>query len=385
MCRELTNSIKKAAYDIGFDLVGIAPVGKYPETQWYKQWLQKGFAGEMGYMGRDPERRGDVANLLSGAKSVITCGLNYNTDHPYSTSLHDKDKGWVSRYAWGDDYHELIHSYLKQLLTCIQGCVDSNLNARIYVDTGPVLERAYAKYGAVGWVGKNTCIINQQIGSWLFLGEIITDIELDYDSPVPDRCGTCTMCIDACPTDALVAAYELDSRLCISYLTIELKGPVPSRLRDKIDNNVYGCDICQDVCPWNKSAGVTDEHAFIPREGLLAPDLADLAVLTPEEFNKKFKDSAVKRTKRRGLLRNTLIAIGNSGNPDFVKAVKKCLKDPEPLVRVHAAWALWKLMGEGSKDILEAQLSREEDNVVRSEITDLLVEIEGLRSRCVST
>ncbi len=240
------------------------------------------------------------------------------------------------------------------------------------MDTGPVLERMYGKYAGVGWVGKNTCLINQEIGSWIFVGEIITDIELEYDIPVADRCGTCTKCIDACPTDAIIEPYVLDSRQCISYLTIELKNKIPSELRDGIQNNIYGCDICQDVCPWNKRASISESKHFRPREGLYNPDLSSLSALSPDDFRELFKGSPIKRTKRRGLLRNIMVAMGNSGDKDFIPDIKKCLKDEEPLVRAHAVWALWKLEGEESRQVLFNHKSVEDDDMVNHEIDSIL-------------
>lgn len=341
----LTKSIKEKALKIGFDLVGISPVDSFPENQFYKEWLARGFAGEMKYMERDPEQRTNVKNLLPGAKSVISCGMNYNTDYPYSIDETDKNKGWISRYAWGDDYHDVVKERLLLLEEHIREISPRDIKTRAYVDTGPVLERVYGKYSGVGWYGKNTCLINQDIGSWIFLSELMTDLELDYDSPLPDRCGTCTMCLDACPTGALRAPYILDSNLCISYLTIEFRGKIPFGLREKMDNNIYGCDICQDVCPWNRKAKVSENESFQPRESLYNPDLADLSRLSIEEFRRVFKNSPIKRAKRKGFIRNVMVAMGNSGNRAFIPYIKEVLKDDEPMIRSHAAWALWKLEG----------------------------------------
>jgi epoxyqueuosine reductase len=326
-------------------------------------------------MERSPERREDAGRVVPGAKSVITCGLNYNTDLPYSTEAGDKRRGWIARYAWGDDYHAVMDDKLKALEEFISRGAEERVASRRYVDTGPVLERVYGKYGGIGWTGKNTCLINQEIGSWIFLGEIITGLELEYDSPAPDRCGTCTRCIDACPTGAISEAYVLDSRLCISYLTIELKGGIPARLRDGIDNNIFGCDICQDVCPWNRKAEKTAEPGFQPREGLYNPGLRSFAGLGQDEFSARFRGSPIKRTKRKGLLRNVLIAMGNSGDKDLVPAVEEYLADEEPLVRAHAAWALWKLEGRASRDRLLERLKIEDDPLVLEEIGAILTGI----------
>jgi len=367
-----TKSIKDKALGLGFDLVGISPADCFPENQYYKQWLRHGFSGEMKYLDRSPERRERLQRVLPNAKSVISCALNYNTEYPYSVDERDKSKGWISRYAWGDDYHEIIEDKLRALLNHIGEEASGEVSSKLYVDTGPVLERVYGKYAGVGWVGKNTCLINQEIGSWIFIGEIITSLELDYDIPVPDRCGTCTRCIDSCPTGAILEPYILDSRLCISYLTIELKDKIPLELREGIHNNIYGCDICQDVCPWNRRAQITDGPEFQPRDDLYNPDLSYLSGLSIEDFRYVFKKSPIKRTKRRGLLRNVMIAMGNSGNEDFVPHIKECLNDEEPLVRAHAAWALWKIEGPCSKEILLHHKSVETDDKVIEEI-DLLL------------
>jgi epoxyqueuosine reductase len=374
--RRLTAEIKRRTRTLGFDLVGISPAGPLPDGQRYKDWLSMGHAGEMHYLERRVERREDIRNILPGAKSVITCGLNYNTDAPYSTSCRDNKKGWVARYAWGDDYHDVMDEKLSALSDFIRAAAPGTAEIMRYSDTGPVLERAHARYGGAGWIGKNTCLINQETGSWIFLGELITDLELEYDSTVPDRCGTCTRCIDACPTGALTAPYTLDSRRCISYLTIELKDKIPFDLRDGIGSNIFGCDICQDVCPWNRKAPVTDEASFQARPGLYNPGLVAVSSLGPDEFRALFKGSPVKRTKRRGLIRNALVAIGNSGDADFVPVVNECLGDEEPLVRIHALWALWKLEGKGSLGALLSVRESESDQSVIEEIDNILESME---------
>jgi epoxyqueuosine reductase len=373
----LTKSIKEKGLEIGFDLVGISPVDSFPENQFYKEWLARGFAGEMRYMERDPEKREDIRKVFPEAKSVISCGMNYNTDYPYSINQADTNKGWISRYAWGDDYHEVIKERLLLLEEHVREIVPKDIKSRVYADTGPVLERVYGKYSGIGWYGKNTCLINQDIGSWIFLGELITDLGLDYDSPVPDRCGTCTMCIDACPTHALREPYILDSNLCISYLTIEFRGKIPSDLREKLDNNIFGCDICQDVCPWNRRAKVSEYESFQPRNSSYSPDLVYLSQLSVEEFRKVFRNSPVKRAKRKGFIRNVMVAMGNSGHKAFIPYIKEALKDDEALIRAHAAWALWKLEGNESCDTLSKHFNVETDNSVREEIESILLKIES--------
>lgn len=402
--RTITDSIKGWALEIGFDLVGVAPVGPFPESQFYKVWLDRGYEGEMAYMARDPEKRSSAANLLKGAKSVISCALNYNTDLPYSTDCSgdcsgdssgpcsEQGRGWISRYAWGEDYHDIITKMLSELDARIREGAARSIDTKIYVDTGPVLDKVYAKYSGIGWIGKNTCIINQQAGSWLFIGELITDLELEYDTPPPDRCGSCTRCIDACPTDAIVDPYVLDSNLCVSYLTIELKGGIPVELREGVGANVYGCDICQDVCPWNRKAAVTESKDFLPKDSprdspreselsLFMPDLDKLASLSPEDFRTVFRKSPIKRTKRRGLLRNAAVAMGNSGLAKFSTVLDVLLADEEPLVRAHAAWALWKLGGRGAKNALESSLGNEQDELVIEEIKGILSKIASSQSQ----
>ncbi len=364
---ELTNSIKNRALSL-FDLVGVSPVGPFPENQFYKEWLAKGHAANMNYMGKNPEKREDIKSFIPRARSVISCALNYNTDRPYSTENVDKKRGWIARYAWGDDYHEEIKERLNTLRQYIETITPEEPQMRLYVDTGPVLERNYAKYAGIGWVGKNTCLINQEIGSWILIGEIITSLELEYDSPAPERCGTCTKCIDECPTDAIIEPYELDSRLCISYLTIELKDKIPVELREAIGNQVFGCDICQDVCPWNRKAETTADTMFQPREGLYNPELSTLAGLDVEEFRALFKGSPIKRTKRRGLLRNAVVAIGNSGESEFIPVLQGALMDEEPLVRAHAVWALYKIQGAGALNALLEHKKNEPDQSVIDEI-----------------
>jgi epoxyqueuosine reductase len=381
----LTKSVKGKALELGFDLVGVSPVDLFPEIQFYKKWLARGFAGEMRYMERDPEKREDIGKIVPGAKSVISCGVNYNTEYPYSVDESDRNKGWISRYAWGDDYHDVMNERLLSLEGHVREYAPKDIRSRVYVDTGPVLERVYGKYSGIGWYGKNTCLINQDIGSWIFLGEIITDLELDYDSPVPDRCGTCTRCIDACPTSALIEPYVLDSNLCISYLTIEFRGRIPFGLREKLDNNIYGCDICQDVCPWNREAKVSESESFRPRDPLYNPDLIFLSQLSIEEFRRVLKNSPIKRAKRSGFIRNVMVAMGNSGNKAFIPHIEEALKDEEALVRTHAAWALWKLVGDQSFDKLSKHLNVEADDLVREEIVSILnlsdLELQSTKSK----
>ncbi|TDJ03906.1 MAG: tRNA epoxyqueuosine(34) reductase QueG [Caldithrix sp.] len=355
----LTKKIKHKAHLLGFELVGVAPVEPVPELSFYKEWIEAGYAGKMEYLARNPDKRTDVREVVAEAKSVVVCALIYHTRHPLSTEQNDPGRGWISRYAWGDDYHNVIQEKLYELIDFIKAESPDEVISRLYVDTGPVVDRVFAKYAGIGWFGKNTCIINQQKGSWFFLGEIITNLELDYDSTVPDRCGTCNRCIEACPTDAILEPYVLDSRLCISYLTIELRDEIPVELREPMGNHIFGCDICQDVCPWNHRAAATDKPAFQPREGLLNPDLEEIAKLSIEEFREKFRQSPVKRAKYAGFLRNVAVAMGNSGNSKFLSVLEELSEHEEPLVSGHAKWAVEKIHGVEENNLL-ANTQREE-------------------------
>jgi len=281
------------------------------------------------------------------ARSVIVCAINYNTDHPYSTELHDPSRGWISRYAWSrEDYHDAVLRRLQKVEAAVHEAVQESepqLITRSYVDTGPIVERVFAKYAGVGWIGKNTCIINQQIGSWLFLGVILTSLELTPDVPAPDRCGTCTRCIEACPTDAILAPYQLDANRCIAYLTIEKRGAIPEGPPSCIGHQVFGCDICQDVCPWNRKAPTTTAPEFSAREGLVNPALDWLAEMSAEGFRETFRGSPIRRTKRSGLRRNAVIAMGNSGNRQFLPLLEALIVDEDEGVADGARWAVQKL------------------------------------------
>jgi epoxyqueuosine reductase len=354
---DLPTRIKRCARDAGFDLCGIAPVRDFGELHVFPVWIADGKHGEMKYMEARDEtgelKRASLARVAPWARSVIVCAINYNTAHPYSTQVRKEDasRGWISRYAWArEDYHDAVLRRLQQIEDELRGLLDatgSSLQLRSYVDTGPLIERVYAKYAGVGWIGKNTCIINQQLGSWLFLGVILTSLELTAGRPAPDRCGTCTRCITACPTQAIVAPGALDARLCISYLTIEKRGEIPDELRSGMGRHVFGCDICQDVCPWNRKAPLTSAEEFEPREDLVNPALDWLAEMQQEGFLEVFRESPVKRAKLSGLRRNAVIAMANSGDKKFVPTLKKLCEDSDPVVAEHARWAVARL-GQGS-------------------------------------
>jgi epoxyqueuosine reductase len=281
------------------------------------------------------------------AKSLICTGLVYNTPNPSIGDADPVEQGWVSRYAWGEDYHPLIRARLLALAAAIEQ-ETGPFDFKVAVDTSPLLERVYAHHAGLGWIGKNTCLINQQIGSWVLLGEILTSLELEPDQPVPFRCGTCTRCVEACPTAALVPtglaggpAYALNSERCISYWTIELHGAIPAAGREQMGAHLFGCDICQDVCPWNRRAATTAEPAFQPRNML--PQLEDIAALTEEEFNERFAGSPIERSRYRGFLRNVAIVMGNSGNRKFLETLRRMADGPDPVIQEHASWAIERL------------------------------------------
>jgi epoxyqueuosine reductase len=343
--------VKGAAQQAGFDLAGIAPATDSPELQCFPEWIAAGYAGDMKYMeARDEQgtlKRASLSRVAPWARSVIVCAINYNTDHPYSTETQDQSRGWISRYAWShEDYHEAVLRRVKQVEDAIHeevGESEPQLITRSYVDTGPIVERVFAKYAGVGWIGKNTCIINQKIGSWLFLGVILTSLEITPNVPAPDRCGTCTRCIEACPTNAILAPYKLDSNRCISYLTIEKRGSIPEEQRAGMGRHVFGCDICQDVCPWNRKAPATTAPEFSPREALVNPALDWLAEMSSEEFRDTFRGSPIRRAKRSGLRRNAVIAIGNSGKLEFLPLLEKLILDEDLSLAESARWALARL------------------------------------------
>ena len=349
---EITSLVKQAARDAGFELAGVAPVRDFAELKHFPEWIDAGFAGEMKYLeGRNEAgelKRGSLHSAVPWARSVIVCATNYNTAQPYSTEVSDSTRGWISRYAWGsEDYHDSALRRLREVEAKLQRAHaeinGEQLRTWCYVDTGPLVERVYAKYAGIGWIGKNTCILNQQQGSWLFLGVILTSIELTPDLPAPDRCGSCTRCIEACPTDAFIGPYQLDATRCISYLTIEKRGSIPEDMREGMGRHVFGCDICQDVCPWNRKAPASEAGEFQPREGSVNPALAWLAEMGPEEFRNRFRGSPVRRTKLSGIRRNAVIAMGNSGDRGFVSLLERLSHDQDAVVAEHATWALRKL------------------------------------------
>ena len=348
---EIKAALAQAATDAGFELFGIAPVNDFPELEYFPRWIAAGHAGEMKYMAaRDDQgrwKRSSLAHAAPWARSVVVCAINYNTAQPYSTQTGNPSQGWISRYAWGGDYHDSVMQRLRRVDVALQNVTAADdLVTRCYVDTGPIVERVVAKYAGIGWLGKNTCLINQKLGSWLFLGVILTSLDLtspEETLPAPDRCGSCTRCIDACPTDAFIAPYQLDSNKCISYLTIEKRGSIPEAVRAGVGRHVFGCDICQDVCPWNRKAPATIADDFQPRPELLNPDLEWLAQMGADDFRRTFQNSPVLRAKPTGLRRNAILAMGNSGDRKFLPLLKQLLIDKDEVIRETAAWASDKL------------------------------------------
>ena len=368
--------IVEQAKSLGFDLCGVVCADKFPELENTSEWLARGYAGEMKYLS-DP-RRDDPRKVLPGVRSIIVSLLNYNTEHPFSTDAtlaaqEDEPRAWISRYAWGDDYHEVLGERLLALIALLRERYTEPFQARAYVDTGPVQERVLAKYAGLGWLGKNTLLLNQTLGSYFFLGVILTTLDLEptlsaEELPPPDLCGSCRQCLDACPTQAFVEPYVLDARKCISYLTIELRGSIPHELRESMGNHVFGCDICQDVCPWNRRAPVSTLGQFQPRvfpsdgsngvgarssssnESFFLPRLEWLLDLSEPDFRKLSRGSPVKRTKWRGLLRNACIAVGNSGLKPGAAAynricnsLKKLAACNDSVVAESAQWALSRI------------------------------------------
>jgi len=374
--------IKARAIELGFDLCGIAPADSFPELAFLDEWLARGYAGEMAWMARNANRRADVRNVVPGARSVIVTGTIYNTDsvrlkadptddairiraglqQPTASGEHHRGgpasagpaDASIARYALGDDYHDVLKARLDALLAWMRAESSAPFDARAYVDTGPVQERVYAQYAGIGWIGKNTCLINAEHGSFLFLAEIITTLALDPDTQALEQCGSCRRCLDACPTGALVDAGVLDSTRCLSYLTIELRGGIPEHYRPAIGTHVYGCDICQDVCPHNQPASVSSDPPWQARTGLDLPRLVDLWQRPDADLRKLLKGSAMTRAKLTGLRRNIAVAIGNSGDPEALAALEQKRDDQpsaaDPVVVEHIQWALISVHGRRCSD-----------------------------------
>jgi epoxyqueuosine reductase len=333
--------VKRQARDAGFDEARIAAAEAPAVLAHFKAWAESGRAGVMDYLVSQADRRSDATVAFPWARSVIVAALQYDTPYPYSTQA-PAESAWIARYAWGDDYHDAVRARLEALRAAL-GLAFGPFESRAYVDTGPVAEKAYAVAAGVGSYGKNTCVLNQRLGSWFFIGVLITDLDLAPDAPTSDICGTCRACLDACPTAAFPEPYVLDARRCISYLTIEVKDAIDPDLRGSMGRHVFGCDICQDVCPWNRKRAVSGGASFEPRPGNVAPSFEELARLSPEEFQRRFRKNPIKRSKRRGLLRNVAVALGNAGSAEHVGLLEGLAHDEDPIVREHAAWGLERL------------------------------------------
>jgi epoxyqueuosine reductase len=366
----LEHRIKAQAYGLGFDLVGIVRTGPAPTIDWFERWLRAGHAGEMGYLERGAEKRRDTRRPVEGARSAVVVAMDYGGREP---------AGPVARYARGDDYHDVMEARLRSLHRCVNAWLGAPVRGKAYVDTGPLLERDLGRLAGFGWFGKNTMLINPRLGSFFFLGALLLDADLEPDPPFEaGRCGNCTQCLDACPTGALVEPGVLDARRCVSYLTIELKGEIPVELRHRIGGLLYGCDICQEVCPWNvKFARALDaDSPFAARRALGDKDARalarDLLHMTPDDFAAAFTGSPMKRAKLRGLKRNAAVALGNIGTTEDSDVLVRALHHHEALVRSHAAWALGRLAGPASAAALRDRLEAEPDEGVRADLRSAL-------------
>ena len=362
-----SGALKAEARQLGFDLVGIAPAVTPTGLNEFKQWLERGYAGEMRYLKRRETAYGNPGYVMDCVKSVVMLAINYCTKHSPS---RDAMQGIVSRYAWGRrDYHDVLLDKLRQLADFVHS-QRPDCRTRGIVDTAPLLERDFARLAGLGWFGKNTMLINKGVGSWLFLAALLVDVELEYDKPhESSHCGTCTRGLEACPTNAFPEPYVLDARKCISYLTIELRdAPIPSELRAGLGQWVFGCDICQDVCPWNRKAPISQESAFQPVSGLAELDIVKLLELTEDGFRDRFRQSALLRPRRNGLLRNAAIALGNSCDVRAVPVLIDALDDDDPLVRGAVAWALGRLGSEPAMAALQSRLQVEDNADVQTEL-----------------
>ena len=364
----LTRRIKDEATRLGFDLVGVSRVAGPRHGDSFAEWLRRRLHGEMAYMERTAGQRAHPGEFLPWARAVVSVALNYNT--LYTREAEGEGiRGWISRYAWGSDYHDVMQAKLERLLDFVREEAGTEVQGRVYVDAGPVMDREVGARAGIGWFGKNTTLLSMKIGSFFFLGELFLNLELEYDRQVRDRCGQCRLCLDACPTNAFVGPYVLDARRCISYLTIELKGLIPGELRPLMGTHIFGCDICQDVCPYNTKVKPTKEQGFHPRAGLHAPELIPLLSLSETEFKARFAGSPILRAKRRGFLRNVCVALGNLRPPEAVPALARTLReDPEPLVRAHAAWALGRIGSREAEAALRDARARETDPAVVPEM-----------------
>ncbi len=344
---EATALLRARALALGLTRVGIAAAEAWPESNALTEWLARGYDGTMDWMAKSAGKRLDVRRFLPTARAVLCAALTYHTDRPLSTDPRDPDRGWIARYAWGRDYHRVLEKRLRKVARQIRS-IWPGARCAVRVDTGPILEHVAAARAGLGWIGKNACLIDREAGSFLFLGEIVTEAPLVPDRPEADHCGTCTRCIDACPTQAIVAPGVLDARRCISYLTIEHAGAIDADLRPAMGTHVFGCDVCQDVCPWNRHAPADALPDFLPRPGREAPRLDDLLETLRGGFEDFVRASALRRAPLSRWLRNVAVAMGNSGERRFEKPLAGLLEHADPEVREHAAWALARLHARGA-------------------------------------
>ncbi len=380
--RLLSKDVKAIAGRLGFDACGVSRAQHLDEEAGLlESWLSRGYHGTMGWMEQNVEKRVDPRKLVPGARSVISLVLNYYQGQPARPSQPDRsgdtdaETALFSRYAWGDDYHEIARERMFLMFDELDRVV-GGLNGRVFVDSAPIMDKVWAQRSGLGWIGKHTNLISTKMGSWFFLGQIVTDLELEPDGPIPDHCGSCTRCIDACPTDAIVEPYVVDANRCISYLTIEHRSDdIPSDLQPDMKNWVFGCDICQDVCPVNRKAQQSLEPAFRQRHDFAAPALIPLLDLDDEGFRERFRNSPVKRAKRVGLQRNVCVALGNIGDSAAVPALTRALHSGDVVVRSHAAWALGRIQGKQAANALESALEGENSSEVIEEINLALAEL----------
>lgn len=370
---ELTQSLKSEAHRLGFQLTGACPAVSPQGFEQFVDWIENGYAGEMHYLEERQSAYGHPSSVMPGVTSLLMLGMNYQTETPKDSV---PGTGRIARYAWGDaDYHDIVHKKLKQLKKFVNE-LDESIKIRGVVDTAPLLEREFAQLAGIGWRAKNTLLINKHAGSWFFLAALLLNVPLDYDSPAQiDHCGTCTACLDACPTDAFVGPNVLDATKCISYLTIEHRSSIPKPLRPQMDDWILGCDICQEVCPWNRKSPLGDETGFAPVAGHNPIDLPALFRLSDDQFRARFRKTPLWRPKRRGILRNAAIAMGNHPDQTNVDALGRGLEDQEPLVRGACAWALGQHGKYVAADSLAVALESETDEEVRQEIEEAIAQL----------
>ena len=378
---DLTQTVVDYAQRVGFDLVAITPAGPSPDWQRFQHWLEAGYSGEMAWLAQRSLERADPRTLLPDARTLILLGCSYHQGDLPAALRNDPSRGLIAAYAWGDDYHDLLKPLLFELDAALRQASGRTSRGRAFVDSGPLLERSWAQQAGLGFIGKNTCLIHPALGSWFFLAALLVSDELEpgcwplYPAGNSSGCGACSRCLTACPTAAFVAPHQLDARRCISYLTIELRGPIPRELRPQMGNWIFGCDVCQAVCPYNRRfAQPTRLPGLQAHADRLAPPLLELLALDETGFRRRFARSAVLRSKRRGLLRNVCVALGNWGDATAIPALEAALHDTEPLVRGHAAWALGQIGHPTTQHKLQTAAASESSTYVLAEISRALTD-----------